>query len=115
MAGPIAIYPKPPGPYLSTVDDLPDQVSLTWTNVPNAELYRVFRSSFGCQDWGVKIAETTQLEWIDELIRSNWPYQYHVEAVFGDGIQVSSPSNCIMIGPEPPPIYHSHYFPMITR
>jgi len=73
------------------------------------------RSSFGCQDWGVKVAETFVNHWVDESVRADWPYQYRVEAVMGDGMTVSPPSNCVTVGPEPPPTYHTYYLPTIPR
>ena len=115
LAVPIHPNSNPTAPTLSILDLKPDQVSLAWTSVPQADTYRVFRSSFGCQHWGVMVAETNFSSWTDEEIRTEWPYQYRVEAVFEDGIRVSQPSNCLSIGPEPPPIYHSFYFPMVSR
>ena len=115
LAGPIAGYQPPPSPVLDILDIQPDKVSMAWTVAPQAESYRVFRSSFGCQDWGVKVVETNQPGWIDETIRADWPYQYRVEVVFEDGVTVSQPSNCVSVGPEPPPKYPTCYFPMIFR
>ncbi len=115
LAGTIAEDPTPPTPNLTISDLQPGQVSMTWTPVPQVESYRVFRSSFGCQDWGVKIVETTQPGWTDETVRPDWPYQYRVEAVLGDGVTVSPPSNCVSVGPEPPPIYPTYFLPTIAR
>jgi len=115
VAVPVSTKPNPTAPTLSILELQPDWVSLKWTSVPHAETYRVFRSSFGCQHWGVKVAETEVSTWMDEGIRDEWPFQYRIEAVFNDGIRVSQPSNCESIGPEPPPIYPTIYFPVISR
>ena len=115
LAGTIISHTIPTAPTLVISDTLSDQVRMTWTVVPQAISYRVFRSSFGCQDWGIKIGEITDTNWIDKTVRSDWPYQYRVEAVLGDGVTVSPPSNCVAVGPEPPPPYHYRYFPMISR
>jgi leucyl aminopeptidase len=115
LAVPVTPIQNPTGPTLRILDYQPDRVSLTWTSVASVQSYRVFRSSFGCQHWGVKVAETEDSTWTDEGIKEEWPYQYRVEAVFSDGNRVSKPSNCVSIGPEPPPSYHTFYFPMISR
>jgi leucyl aminopeptidase len=115
MAGPVTGFAPLPTPELSIDEMQPGQVSMSWMVVPQAESYRVFRSSFGCQDWGVKVAETSDTFWVDETVRADWPYQYRIEAVLGDGITVSSASNCVAVGPEPPPRYHYYYFPTVSR
>ena len=115
LAVPDSQAPSRPAPNLNILETQTDQVSLAWTSAPQAESYRVFRSSFGCQHWGEKITETADSVWTDEDVRVEWPYQYRVEAVFGDGVSVSQPSNCVSIGPEPPPIFHTYYFPTISR
>jgi leucyl aminopeptidase len=115
LAVSIALDPSPDMPNLTILETTPEWVSLNWTIVPQAQYYRVFRASFGCQDWGVKIAETTFPGWIDETVRSDWPYQYRVEAVLPDGITVSPPSNCVTVGPVALPNYHFSFFPIISR
>ena len=113
LAVPVNPIPNQTAPSLNITEVLPDQVTLAWTSVPQAETYRVFRSSFGCQHWGVKVAEVADVTWVDQGLRVDWPYQYRVEAVYGDGIRVSQPSNCVSVGPEPPPVFRTFYFPMI--
>lgn len=115
LAGPIAGDPNQTAPILGIKDMKPDQIFMEWTLVPQAESYRVFRSSFGCEDWGVKVAEILETGWTDKNLRPDWPYQYRVEAVLGDGVTVSPPSNCVAVGPNPPPTYHTYYFPTILR
>ena len=115
LAVPVNPIPNPKAPTLSILDLHPNRVSLTWTSVPQIQSYRVFRSSFGCQHWGVKVAETQNSNWMDVEIRDERPYQYRVEAVFDDGIRVSPTSNCVSIGPEPPPIYPTIYLPVTSR
>jgi len=115
LARPLTGTVSLPAPVISVTDHQPGQVSMTWTAVPQAESYRLFRSSFGCQDWGLKVAQTSDAHWTDGSVRADWPYQYRVEAVLGDGVTVSPPSNCVSVGPEPPPIYPTYFFPLISR
>ena len=89
-------------------------VSLSWEKVPKAESYRVHRSSFGYDEGWEAIAETSELEWVDHHIREGWPYQYQIEAVTGDGMCVSKPSNCVSIGPPPPPNFSFMYLPNLN-
>jgi leucyl aminopeptidase len=115
LAGPISDVPKLSKPILAIKGLKPEQVSMAWTDVPLAKKYRVYRSSFGCEDWGGKLVETSEITWKDETILSEWPYQYRIEAVFVDGVTVSQPSNCVAIGPAPPPSYSYHFFPAVFR
>ena len=112
LANPIgACFPE--GPTIISVDSSSDAVFLRWEEAPNAGTYRVYRSSFGCNEGWEVMAETSELEWIDRQIGDSWPYYYQIEAVTGDGICVSKPSNCVTANPPPPPNISFIYLPIL--
>jgi leucyl aminopeptidase len=102
-------------PTIELSEFITQTVRISWQAVPNADRYRVYRSSFGCQEGWSLITETVALSSVDDSIRSDWPYQYQVEAVKDNGFCVSPPSNCLLIGPMPPPIFDQVYFPVVLR
>ena len=98
---------------LDMIEELPQSVELGWNAIPKVSTYRVFRSSYGCEGSWQEIGETSDSEWQDDGLMAGWPYQYQVEAVGVDGVCVSRPSNCVSIGPAPPPVYEHIYLPMV--
>jgi leucyl aminopeptidase len=115
LAVPLADHTPVEAPVLVITETHSSQVSLAWSAIPQAASYSVFQSSFGCQDWGLKVAQTSETGWTDEHVLSNWPYQYRIEALLSDGQTVSPSSNCVTIGPEPPPAYQYRFLSMIIR
>ena len=98
---------------LSATGEPPQTVQLQWNSIPGTHAYRLYRSSDGCQGSWQMIAETTSLEWQDQAVIEDWPYQYQVEAFNDPGGCVSPPSNCVLVGPPPPPVYKLIYLPII--
>jgi hypothetical protein len=98
---------------LSVLEESPQAVQLQWNAIPGASAYRVYRSSYGCEGSWQVLGETTTLGWQDGTVIEDWPYQYHVEALGDQGVCVSRPSNCVSVGPAPPPVYEMIYLPMI--
>lgn len=98
---------------LDVIEGLPQAVELGWHSIPKVSTYRVFRSSYGCEGSWQELGETSDLEWQDSGMIEGWPYQYQVEAVGVDGVCVSRPSNCISVGPAPPPVFEQIYLPMV--
>jgi hypothetical protein len=103
----------PEAPQLSAVGEPPQAVLLQWNAIPAAITYRVYRSSYGCEGSWQLIAKTSNLGWQDSDVIEDWPYQYQVEAVGSDGICASRPSNCVLVGPPPPPLYKNQFLPLI--
>jgi hypothetical protein len=118
--GTIAALAKPLGvcfskaPYIKSVESTSAGVMLSWKGVPKAESYRVYRSSFGCDQGWEAIVETTELDWVDKQTKLGWPYQYQIEAVSEDGSCVSRLSNCVSVGPSTPPVFPYIYLPIIN-
>jgi hypothetical protein len=100
-------------PQLSAVGEPPQSVLLQWNAISAAITYRIYRSSYGCEGSWQLIAETSNLGWQDRDVIGDWPYQYQVEAVGNDGVCASRPSNCILVGPPPPPLYKKQFLPLI--
>jgi Zn-dependent M28 family amino/carboxypeptidase len=100
-------------PQLSVVGEPPKAALLQWDAIPGAITYRVYRSSYGCEGSWQVIAETGNLDWQDSDVLEDWPYQYQVEAVGSDGVCASRPSNCVLVGPPPPPVYKKQFLPLI--
>jgi hypothetical protein len=98
---------------LSATGEPPQTVQLQWNSIPGAQAYRLYRSSDGCQGSWQMLAETTSLQWQDHAVIEDWPYQYQVEAFNDQGGCVSAPSNCVLVGPPPPPVYQLVYLPII--
>lgn len=98
---------------LSLVTEPPESVLLQWNSIPDASAYRVYRSNYGCEGSWQVIGETTNLDWQDTNVIKDWPYQYQVEAIGSDGVCVSQPSNCVLVGPQPPPVYERLFLPLI--
>ena len=88
-------------------------VVLGWNTIPKATATRVYRSSFGCEGTWQELGETSDSEWQDDGVMEGWPYQYQVEAVGEDGVCVSRPSNCVSVGPAPPPVYEHIFMPLV--
>lgn len=99
--------------HLTVVEEPPQKVQLRWNAIPGASAYRVYRSSYGCEGSWQVVGETLKLEWQDQTAIEGWPYQYQVEALGDQGVCVSLPSNCIQVGPPPPPVYELIYLPII--
>jgi Zn-dependent M28 family amino/carboxypeptidase len=74
-------------------------VDLSWTAVPGAAAYRVYRSTQGCEGQWFEIAGTNGTSWFDNGATENVTYSYHVEAVDPDGFCVSAMSNCEAVTP----------------
>ncbi len=75
-----------------------NQVDLSWSAVPGAATYRVYRSSQGCGGAFVSIADTPATTYADT---SAGPatFAYKVEAVTADGACFSAESNCQTASP----------------
>lgn len=113
LAKPIeACFTNPP--QIELLESSSDNVSLRWESIPQAASYRIYRSSFGCDEGWQAIDETSDLEWVDDQIREDWPYQYQIEALTADGLCVSKPSNCVLVGLLPPPVYSHSYLPLVS-
>ena len=96
---------------LAVSGEPPGTVQLDWNTISGADGYRVFRSSFGCGGSWQVVAQTAEPGWQDGQVIEDWPYQYQVEAVAG--VCVSRPSNCVSVGPDPPPVYELIFLPII--
>ncbi|OGF58762.1 MAG: hypothetical protein A2Y62_09640 [Candidatus Fischerbacteria bacterium RBG_13_37_8] len=92
---------------LSASTPAPLQVNLSWTSVPNANAYRIYRSTQGCYGQWLEQTETNTLNWIDTTVTPGIPYYYYVEAVASDGFCVSDMSNCVTATPNAGP--HASY------
>jgi subtilisin-like proprotein convertase family protein/acetylornithine deacetylase/succinyl-diaminopimelate desuccinylase-like protein len=68
-------------------------MDLSWTPVPGASTYRVYRSTQSCQGQFFEVASTAGTSVTDPGLLDA-TYSYYVEAVHADGFCVSAPSNC---------------------
>jgi leucyl aminopeptidase len=73
-------------------------MDLSWTAVPGAASYRVYRSTQGCEGQWFEVASTAGTSITDPGLQDQM-YHYHVEAVHADGFCVSAPSNCTSAEP----------------
>src|SRR5262249_2951231 len=80
------------------------QVDLTWSAVPGAASYRVYRSTQGCDGVFVSIADTPGTAYSDTNV-SPTTFAYRVEAVTADGQCFSAESSCQTASPT---FYHAH-------
>ena len=74
---------------------------LSWTAVPNATAYRIYRneSVFMCDFGKLPVAETTELSYLDTGLRNGLEYFYQVIPI-GDGDTCFGPaSNCASLMP----------------
>ena len=99
---------------LSVMTESPESVLLQWNSIPDARTYRVYRSNYGCEGSWQVIGETANLDWQDSEVIEDWPTQYQVEAIGSDGVCASQSSNCVLVGPQPPPVYEKLFLPLIT-
>ncbi len=78
-----------------------NQVSLTWTAVPGATRYWVFRSEgFGGCDFGkALLAEVTGLAYTDTQVANGRPYAYNVVAAGASSACFGPISNCLTLTP----------------
>jgi hypothetical protein len=98
---------------LDVIEESGQAVLLQWNTIPKVDKTRVYRTSFGCEGTWQEISETSESEWQDDGLIEGWPYQYRVEAVGDDGVCVSRPSNCVSVGPAPPPDYEHILLPLV--
>ena len=98
---------------LAVIEEPRQAVVLQWNSIPEASTTRVYRSSYGCEGSWQVLGETSLTEWRDSEMYENWPYQYHVETVGSEGVCVSRPSNCVLVGPPPPPVYEKIFLPIV--
>ena len=80
-----------------------NQVDVTWSAVPGAATYRVYRSKGGCGGTFVSVGTTANTAYTDP-ISAPGSYAYKVEAVDPDGFCVSAESNCSSATPT---VYHA--------
>lgn len=85
-----------------------DSISLTWTALEGAEVYRIYRGTRTCNGEMTLLAEVTTNSYLDSDIKLGQPYFYKVQAVEPDGGCISQMSNCdvaIVPKPQEPPVY----------
>ena len=98
---------------LAVIEEPGQAVVLQWNAIPEASTTRVYRSSYGCEGSWQVLGETSLTEWRDSEMYENWPYQYQVETIGSEGVCVSRPSNCVLVGPPPPPVYEKIFLPIV--
>lgn len=74
-------------------------VDLSWSAVPGASAYRIYRSKLGCQGQWAELGETAATSWTDAQAIDPTTYSYTIEAVGSDGFCVSRQSNCVSAQP----------------
>jgi len=81
------------------------QASLTWTAVPGATRYWVFRTEghAGCDFGKVLVAEVTGLSYIDTQVANGRPYSYNVVAAGASAACYGPASNCATVTPTAAP------------
>ena len=85
-----------------------ESISLTWTALEGAEVYRIYRGTRTCNGEMTLLAEVTSNSYIDSDIKLDQPYFYKVQAVEPDGGCISQMSNCAVATvpkPQEPPVY----------
>lgn len=96
-----------------------DSISLTWSALEGAEVYRIYRGTRTCNGEMSLLAEVTTNSYIDSDIKFGQPYFYKVQAVEPEGGCISQMSNCDVATvpkPEEPPVYdHFQYMPIMIR
>lgn len=80
-------------------------VALSWTSVPNASKYWVFRTEgvHGCNFGKVRIGETTGTSFVDENIRNDSSYFYGVMAIGTNDSCMGPMSTCLEAVPQAGP------------
>jgi hypothetical protein len=80
----------------------PFSVGLSWTAVPAASKYWVFRSEghAGCNFGKTKIAETAGLSFTDTQVAGGRSYYYNVVAAGSSSACFAKASNCVTVTPE---------------
>jgi leucyl aminopeptidase len=85
-----------------------ESISLTWTALEGAEVYRIYRGTRTCNGEMTLLAEVTTNSYLDSDIKLGQPYFYKVQAVEPGGGCISQMSNCdvaIVPKPQEPPVY----------
>ena len=80
-----------------------NQVDLSWSAVPGASTYRIYRAGNGCGGNFVSVGTTAATAFADPIIAPG-SYAYRIEAVAADGLCVSAESNCESATPT---VYHA--------
>ena len=70
------------------------QAGLSWTAIPGAAGYQVYRSVQGCSDGWQRAARVSSPRWEDRQISAGRTYSYRVEAVTKGEVCYSLPSSC---------------------
>ncbi|HZU86830.1 MAG TPA: M28 family metallopeptidase [Anaerolineaceae bacterium] len=73
-----------------------DPFVLSWTAMPGAAKYRIYKSSQGCEGTFTRVAETSSTQWQDAQLPAGQSASYQVEAVAGadSGYCISFLSPC---------------------
>ncbi|NLA81082.1 MAG: hypothetical protein GX853_10150 [Chloroflexi bacterium] len=85
-----------------------ESISLTWTTLEGAEVYRIYRGTRTCNGEMSLLAEVNTNSYVDSDIKFDHPYFYKVQAVEPDGGCISQMSNCDVATvpkPQEPPVY----------
>ena len=92
---------RPTAAPVVTTTPLDRGARLTWTAVPNATAYRIYRTEgvFGCDFGKEYLGETTDLEWNDSNLRNGFEYSYTVVAVGSSSVCLGPASACASVTP----------------
>jgi fibronectin type 3 domain-containing protein len=88
---------RPAPPTITSATGLDARVELTWTSVPRATQYRVYRST-SAGTVGIRVANTTATSFADVSVANGVTYFYRVRSF--DGLQESLDSAVVSVTPQ---------------
>src|SRR5262245_1986581 len=82
------------GPTTVTLTPGPSRIDLSWTALPGASTYRIYRATQSCQGQWFEVGSTAGTTFSDLTATQNLAYNYYVEGVDADGFCTSPASAC---------------------
>lgn len=86
------LVPSPPGGLSASMGTQPDGVLLSWSPLPDADLYLVYRGVDGNPATAEFLGETTMLSWLDAEAAPGRTYRYFIRASNAAGTSGFSPA-----------------------
>ncbi len=71
-----------------------DSATVSWSSVPNASTYRIFRNTVGCNFGMTLIGTSSTTQYVDSSVANDFTYYYAVQAVGSNDACVSAFSTC---------------------
>lgn len=86
------LVPSPPGDLSASMGTRPGEVLVSWSQIPDADLYLVYRGGDGNPSTAELLGETATLSWLDGEAAPGRTYRYFIRASNAAGTSGFSPA-----------------------